>query len=93
MLTRLGLALFWLLHFLPLALLAPIGRGLVWILYALGRERRNVAFTNLRMCFPQWTEEERRRRVQEQRAAAERMREVARGGPRPLFDTDFPQIN
>lgn len=61
MLTRFGLALLWLMHFLPLALLAPIGRGLGWILYALGRERRNVAFTNLRMCFPQWTEEERRR--------------------------------
>ena len=28
MLTRLGLAVIWLLHFLPLALLAPLGRGL-----------------------------------------------------------------
>lgn len=60
MLTRLGLALLWLLHFLPLAVLAPIGRGVGVILYALGRERRNVALTNLRMCFPEWTEEKRR---------------------------------
>lgn len=60
MLTRLGLALLWLMHFLPLAVLAPIGRGLGRILYALGRERRNVALINLRMCFPQWTEERRR---------------------------------
>jgi KDO2-lipid IV(A) lauroyltransferase len=60
-LTRLGLGLLWLLHFLPLAVLAPIGHGLGRILYALGRERRNVVLTNLRMCFPQWTEEERRR--------------------------------
>lgn len=61
MLTRLGLALFWLLHFLPLPVLAPIGRGLGRMFYALGHERRNVALTNLRMCFPHWTEEERRR--------------------------------
>ncbi len=61
MLTRLGLALLWLLHFLPLGALAALGRGLGLILYALGRERRQVALKNLQLCFPQWSEEERRR--------------------------------
>ncbi len=61
MFTRLGLAVIWLLHSLPLALLAPLGHALGLALYALGRERREVALTNLRLCFPQWSETERRR--------------------------------
>ena len=60
MLTRLGLVLIWLARFLPLALLVPVGRGLGFLLYILGRERREVALTNLRLCFPQWSETERR---------------------------------
>jgi Kdo2-lipid IVA lauroyltransferase/acyltransferase len=60
-LTRLGLVVVWLLHFLPLRFLAPIGRGLGMALYALGRERRKVALTNLELCFPQWSEAERKR--------------------------------
>ena len=59
--TRLGLALVWLLHLLPLALLAPLGRAAGLLLYPLARERRNVALTNLRLCFPQWSESERKR--------------------------------
>jgi KDO2-lipid IV(A) lauroyltransferase len=61
MLTRLALALVWLLRFLPLQLLAPIGRELGFLLYLLGRGRREVVLTNLRLCFPQWTDAERRR--------------------------------
>jgi len=61
MLTRLGLAVIWLLHFLPLAALAPIGRALGLGFYGLSRERRNVTLTNLRLCFPDWSEAERRR--------------------------------
>jgi len=53
MITRLGLGVMWLLHFLPLPLLACLGRGLGWLLYHLARERRGVARTNLRLCFPQ----------------------------------------
>jgi KDO2-lipid IV(A) lauroyltransferase len=59
MLTRLGLALIWLLHFLPLRLLALAGRGFGMLLYVLARERRRVTLTNLRLCFPQWSEVER----------------------------------
>ena len=57
--TRFALALMWLLHFLPLSMLARLGTGLGALLYLLGRERRQVTLTNLRLCFPQKTEAER----------------------------------
>jgi KDO2-lipid IV(A) lauroyltransferase len=59
--VRVGIFLVWLLHFLPLALLAPLGQGLGMLLYALGRERRRVARINLRLCFPDLAENERER--------------------------------
>lgn len=51
--TRLLLALMWLLHWLPLPLLALAGRGLGLLLWALVGERRRVTLTNLGLCFPQ----------------------------------------
>ena len=50
--TRLFLGLMWLLHWLPLPLLATLGRGLGLLLYALVGERRHVTLTNLGLCFP-----------------------------------------
>ena len=50
--SRLVLALMWLLHWLPLPALAAIGRGLGLVLYALVPERRHVTLTNLGLCFP-----------------------------------------
>ena len=61
MLTRLGLAFIWLLHFLPLKRLAPLGELFGGLLYAFGRERRHIALTNLRLCYPQMSEAERER--------------------------------
>ena len=61
MLIRLGLAVIWLLHFLPLALLAPLGRGLGLLLFLLARERRKVALTNLKLCFPDQSDKRLRR--------------------------------
>src|SRR5689334_22914296 len=58
---RIALALIWLLHFLPLTVLARVGSGFGDILYALARARRAVVLTNLRLCFPALTDEERRR--------------------------------
>ena len=52
------LGLLWLLHWLPLSVLRAIGWGLGRVLFALGRERRNVALVNLRLCFPEKTEQE-----------------------------------
>jgi KDO2-lipid IV(A) lauroyltransferase len=42
----------WLLHWLPLPLLAALGRGLGLALYVLVPERRHVTLTNLGLCFP-----------------------------------------
>ena len=46
-------ALLWLFHFLPLALLAAIGRGLGSLLMLFGRKRRAVVALNLAWCFPE----------------------------------------
>ena len=51
--TRLLLVMVWLLHWLPLPLLAALGRGLGLLLYALVRERRRITLINLGLCFPQ----------------------------------------
>jgi len=57
--TRLILAMMWLLHWLPLPLLAVAGRGLGLALYLLVAERRHVTLTNLGLCFPQLTAAEK----------------------------------
>ena len=59
MLTRIVVAAVWILRFLPLGLLAPIGSALGSLLYILGRERRKVCLTNLSRCLPEITEKER----------------------------------
>ena len=56
MLTRLFLAGMWLLHWLPLPLLALLGKGLGLVLYAVVGERRHVTLTNLGLCFPHLSE-------------------------------------
>ncbi len=50
---RFGLGLLWLLHFLPLPVLAAIARGLGALLYRLASSRRKVGLRNLELCFPQ----------------------------------------
>ncbi len=59
MLVRFFLLIMWLLQCLPIAILAPLGKGLGALLYLLARERRHVTLTNLRLCFPHMTEAER----------------------------------
>jgi KDO2-lipid IV(A) lauroyltransferase len=54
----------WLLHWLPVPALRTLGWLLGRALYALGRERRNVARSNLRLCFPELTDNERERLAQ-----------------------------
>lgn len=56
-------ALLWLLHFLPLSLLAPIGRGVGMLIYAFARRRRDIATLNIDWCFPELSAAERRQRV------------------------------
>lgn len=50
----LTLGLLWLLHLLPLPVLAALGRGLGRLLHALARSRRRVALRNVQRCLPQW---------------------------------------
>jgi len=57
--TRLVLVMMWVLHWLPLPLLAVFGRGLGLALYVLVGERRHVTLTNLGLCFPQLTAAEK----------------------------------
>jgi len=59
--TRLALGLMWLIHFLPLAVVAAIGNALGALLYWLIPERRRVTRINLAKCFPQMPEAERER--------------------------------
>ncbi len=67
--TRLGLGLIWLLHWLPLSLLAPLGRAAGLLLHALAAERRRVVMTNLELCFPELGDRERRELAREHFAA------------------------
>lgn len=59
MLTRLGLAVVRLLQFLPLSILAPLGRGLGLAAYPFARKRRRITLINLSLCFPELTDRQR----------------------------------
>ncbi len=58
-LSYLLVGVLWLLHWLPLPALRAFGWGLGRLLYVFGRERREVALINLRLCFPEKSESER----------------------------------
>jgi Kdo2-lipid IVA lauroyltransferase/acyltransferase len=58
--AHLVVGLMWLLHWLPLPLLAAVGQGLGRLLWWTARSRRRVALTNLALCFPDQTEAQRR---------------------------------
>jgi KDO2-lipid IV(A) lauroyltransferase len=57
MLTQAVLGLVRLLAWLPLPLLRSLGRMLGWLLYAAVGSRRRVVLINLRLCFPQWSDQ------------------------------------
>jgi KDO2-lipid IV(A) lauroyltransferase len=63
--TRLGIFILWLLHFLPLAVLARLGAGAGLLFMAIDAKRRNIARTNLRLCFPDLGEVARESRLRE----------------------------
>lgn len=65
MLARLGVFIFWLIHFLPFRAIVAIGNGLGMLAYPLAKSRRRVGMINLRLCFPQMSEAERERLVRE----------------------------
>lgn len=57
---RLLLGVIWLLHWLPLPILGRLGEVLGSLLYWAIPKRRRIALTNLALCLPHLTEEERR---------------------------------
>jgi KDO2-lipid IV(A) lauroyltransferase len=59
--SRLVLGLMWLIHLLPLAVVAAIGNAVGTLLYWLIPERRRVTRINLEKCFPQMEVAERER--------------------------------
>ena len=88
-LSRALIACLWLLHWLPLPLLRALGFGIGYLLYIFGKERRNVALINLRLCFPEWTESERRRVARQHFVAFSRAvldRTVGWWAPRPRLE-------
>jgi len=63
--TRLGVFLFWLLHFLPFRALVWTGNALGLLLYSLAARRRRIATVNLALCFPGLSDAERTRLARE----------------------------
>lgn len=61
MLSRLAIAIFWLLHWLPLSVLSRIGEAFGMLLYFVAVPRRRVVAINLGLCFPELSEAERGR--------------------------------
>ena len=64
-LARVLLGGIWLLHWLPLPLLAALGSGLGWVLFHFAGARRRVALRNIELCFPERNVAQRRALVRE----------------------------
>jgi KDO2-lipid IV(A) lauroyltransferase len=62
-LSPLVIAVLWILHWLPLSILALLGRGLGLLLYRAGKRRRKIAAINIAWCFPELNEAQRERLV------------------------------
>jgi len=58
--VRALIALMWLLHWLPLPILGRLGEALGSLLFVIMKPRRHITMTNLRLCFPDKTETERK---------------------------------
>lgn len=65
MLVRSGVFLLWLMHFLPFRVLVWVGTTLGSLLYLIAAERRRVGSINLKLCFPDLSEEARKKLLRE----------------------------
>jgi KDO2-lipid IV(A) lauroyltransferase len=65
MLVRLGVFILWLIHLLPFRAIVAIGNGLGTLLYPLAAERRRVGMINLKLCFPEMSDEAREKLVRD----------------------------
>jgi Kdo2-lipid IVA lauroyltransferase/acyltransferase len=57
--TKLAIGLLKFLAILPYGLVARFGDGLGWLLYQVPSRRRKIAHTNLKLCFPEWSDKKR----------------------------------
>ncbi len=58
---RMLVILMWLLHWLPLPVIARLGEAIGSLLFIYKKKRRRITLINLELCFPEWTAEERNR--------------------------------
>ena len=65
MLVRSGIFLLWLMHFLPFRVLVWVGTTLGSLLYLIAAERRKVGSINLKLCFPDLSDEARKKLLRE----------------------------
>jgi Kdo2-lipid IVA lauroyltransferase/acyltransferase len=63
--ARAAIALLWLLHFLPLPVLAALGNAVASVLYRAASKRRNIAERNVELCLPELNEAARKALVRE----------------------------
>lgn len=59
--TWLGLSILRLLGFLPLPLVAVLGKSVGYLFYVLGKSRREISLRNVKVCFPELTDSECKR--------------------------------
>ena len=57
---KVAVLIMWLLHWLPLPILARLGESIGSFLYLVVGRRRHICLTNLRLCFPHMSERERK---------------------------------
>ena len=65
MLARFGVFVLWLIQLLPFRVIVAIGSGIGWLAYLLAAERRNVGSINLKLCFPEMSDEAREKILRE----------------------------
>jgi Kdo2-lipid IVA lauroyltransferase/acyltransferase len=57
--TKLAIALLKFFALLPYGFVARLGDGIGWLLYQIPSRRRAIVHTNLKLCFPEWSDEKR----------------------------------
>ncbi len=59
----LGMGLIWLLSLLPVRIRARLGKTIGNSVYRRNHKRRHIVLTNMELCFPGWTQDEREQRA------------------------------
>lgn len=62
---KLGFGFLYLVQMLPLCAIHALAKGVGWLSYYAVAPRRRIGLINLRRCFPQWTERQRRQVLRE----------------------------